>query len=139
MYSRKIKAKDYRGIEKEKVCYFNFTETEVFLMEAGTTESFSESLVRIMGTKNPEEIMATLKNFILDSYGEMDDDNNSFMKTPEIRKKFECSIFFNALFLDMIEHIDTFAPEFINGVLGDLKQIKIPENIPEIPDLSKYK
>ncbi|MBQ0088972.1 MAG: hypothetical protein KBT27_06540 [Prevotellaceae bacterium] len=123
MFADKVKFKDFFGVEKEVTCYFNYDEHEVLKMEAGQTESVTEKLKRIMGSKNKEEIMAAFSEFILGAYGELADDNNTLLKTPEIRRKFECSKAYNAVFMKFMTESDTYPLKFIQATMPDMKQL----------------
>lgn len=123
MYAEKVKFTDFLGVPKEVICYFNYNEQEVLTMEAGQTESVTEHLTRILGSKNKQDIMDTFSDFVLGAYGEMTDDGNVLMKTPEIRQRFKCSAAYNAIFMNFMKNPDTYATKFINSVMPDMKKL----------------
>lgn len=123
MYADKVKFVDFLGVEKEVVCYFNYDEHEILTMEAGQTESVSEHLSNILGSKNKQEIMDTFSEFVLNAYGELTEDGNVLMKTPEIRQRFKCSRAYNAIIMKFMTNPDTYASKFINSVMPDMKKL----------------
>ena len=77
---------------------------------------YSEYLNRIIDAKDRQTLVALFKELLLLSYGEKSDDGRSFMKSPEIAHRFECSGAYNVLFMELATN-DESAAAFANGVV----------------------
>lgn len=124
MFKKTIKYTNFNGEEKERDCYFNLTESECAELEASEDNSLSKKIEIIAkDTEDKGETVRIFKEIILKAYGERSADGESFMKSPEIRNRFECSAAYNTLFMELATDADKMS-EFIKKVIPqvDTKQ-----------------
>lgn len=124
--------KDYNGLERTEDFYFNLSEAELMEMQTGVTGSFSEMIEKIVNAKDGNTIIKWFKEILLKSYGEKSGDGRYFMKSEEIRAKFEASPVYSMLYMELATDTDK-AIEFVNKV--------IPSNLSErvsAADLQKF-
>lgn len=117
MLKKTIKYTNFNGEAKERDCYFNLTESECAELEASEDNSLSKKMeIVAKDTEDKEATVRIFKEIILKAYGERSADGETFMKSPEIRNKFECSAAFNALFMELATDADKMA-DFVNRVI----------------------
>lgn len=108
--------KDFDGNERTGVFYFNLSKAELLEMETTHPGGWGKYLRRIVSAKDQKALTEEFKWLLLQTYGEKSDDGVHFMKSDEIRQRFECHAVFSELFtrfsLDENE-----AQKFINAVL----------------------
>lgn len=109
----------YMNFDDEKVtetCCFNITKSELANMTAGPDGGLKARIEKIVASQNKYEILAMIKEIVLLAYGEKTPDGRSFMKTPEITKRFECSIPYDMIYTSLFSDAKSFA-DFIKGIL----------------------
>lgn len=117
MLKRNVKYTDLDGNEQEDIFYFNITNTELLELEAGEDKvSFSTRLQRIAENKDPAIILREIKSLILLAYGEKSLDGKSFIKSDELRRAFEQTVAFDALFMELTNSAES-TLAFLRGCL----------------------
>jgi hypothetical protein len=114
MLKKTIKYTDYNDVERTEDFYFNFSEAELMEMAAGQNE-FQESVQKMMATTDKTELFTESKKLILMSIGKRTPDGR-FEKSDEIRREFESSAAFSALFVELGSQ-DGAAAIFVNGIM----------------------
>lgn len=105
---------DFLGNKRERTLLFNLTETEVNIMQLGQDGGYAESLEEIAKAKKGKDIINRFHDLVLDAYGEISEDGTEFIKSPELRHKFECSAAFNEFFMKVCTD-EEFASKFVNA------------------------
>lgn len=82
--------------------YFNISEMDIVQMDMYQDDGMENFLRRIASTEDRRKLWDLIKDLILSSYGVRDPDMRGFIKTPEIRQKFEFSNAFNNLMLELM-------------------------------------
>lgn len=77
---------------------------------------------KAVAEKNEEGLYTLFKRIILTAYGERTPDGKNFLKTPEIRAKFESHAAFNALF-------DEFLNDGTGKVIADFMKGALPKEV----------
>lgn len=116
MLKKTITFKDFNGNERTEDFYFNLTEAEVTEMELSVEGGLVEMINRIVAAQDGKQIIATLKDFILRSYGEKSPDGRRFVKSQEIRDKFEQTNAYSKLFMELATDANA-ASAFVNAVV----------------------
>lgn len=122
MLEKKIKYRDFRGIEREDTYYFNLTEEELLNMNYGVPGGMEASLKKIVDQAdiNGAAIMKFVTDYIEKSYGELSEDGKYFLKYDADGKslglKFKQSAAFNALFNELLNSPEA-TSEFVYGVM----------------------
>lgn len=115
MLKREITFTNFNDEEVTETHYFNLTKAELIDMELGTEGGFGEGLKRIISAKNIPAIVAEVKKIVLAAYGEKSADGMRFLKSDEIRRAFEQTAAFDALYSELATNHD-YAAEFIIGI-----------------------
>lgn len=109
---------DFDGKQRTEDLYFNFTKAELVEMRFSVNGGMEKQLQQMLNNQDGNEIVQTIKRFILDSYGEKSLDGKLFVKTPEIRAAFEQTQVFSDLFVELLTDNNK-AANFINGLIPD--------------------
>lgn len=128
MFKHTISYTDYNGTERNETFYFNFSKAELMERELSTTAGIEQKLRMMIATGDNETIVKTFKNLILDSYGIKSEDGKRFIKSKELRDKFEQSEAYSELFIDMLANKDDIQTKFINGVIAGKAVPTMDEN-----------
>lgn len=125
MLKKKVTYEDFNGDTVTETLRFHITEAEAieWEMSEGTGGGLAKHLERMGEEQNGKEIVRILKEFILRSYGELSDDGRHFVKTPEIRQKFESSKAFSDIFVEICQSTDS-VTNFVNGIMPKSKNKK---------------
>lgn len=116
MLKRTVNYEDFNGDQKTKDCYFNFTEAELAELELSVDGGLSVLLEKIIHEQDRRELIGYFKKLVLMAYGEKSADGDYFLKTDEIRAKFESSAVYASLFMEFATDANA-AAEFVNGIL----------------------
>lgn len=120
MLIKPIKYTDYRGVERTEEFVFSFSKRELMEMQVEKDGGLDVYLKKIANAKDPKAIMATLKDIILKSYGEVSDDGKKFKKYAadghRLSDDFEASPAFDELYMEVATN-DVKALEFIKAIL----------------------
>lgn len=147
MLKKTIKFEDLDGNPVTKDYYFHLSKAELVrynmqkmtLLEGGEpdVEAFKADLDRIIHSKSGKVIMDTFEDIVRMSYGERDEDNITFHKSPELSTRFMNTNAYGVLFLELCTNAGA-AGEFINGIIPkglDEEHPLVDRNIafPEVP------
>lgn len=116
MFKKTIKYTDYNGEERKEDFYFNLNKAELLEMQLSMDGGLKAFLEEIIQTKSTPKLVEMFKKIIMMSYGEKSADGKHFMKSDEIRQKFECSEAYSELFMELATDSDS-AAEFVNALL----------------------
>lgn len=128
MLVKKIKFTDFFGNEREAEYYFHMSEAEAFKADLKTTGGLERKLKNMTEKQDVPAFATMLDKIILDSYGHISDDGESFEKDPEATKKFEGSKAYSILFKELVTDGNK-CIEFIKGILPKEMQDRINEAI----------
>ena len=116
MYRYTTTYKDYNDFERTEDFFFNLNKAEIMEMQFTTEGGLEQRLKRIMAANDVPTLVAIFKDLLLRSYGIKSDDGRHFLKSEEIRIKFECSPVYSELFMKLATD-DVEAAKFINQVV----------------------
>jgi len=114
MFSREIEYKDLDGVPSKGKFWFSLNEGEVVQLELRQNGGLTGLIERLIATSDNEKALEEFKRIILMCYGVRDGD--SFIKTPEMRTRFEGHPAFSALYIEFFTKDGALA-EFIAGAL----------------------
>ena len=134
MYKRTMTYKDYDGNERTDDLYFNLSQAEVTEMNMLTPGGLVEKFTTLAKTKDPAEIIKTVKELILKSYGEKSPDGKYFRKSEEISRDFSQTEAFNILFMELATNADA-AAEFANGIMSFVPNYTKEEALKALEDV----
>ena len=128
MLKKTIEYTDFLGNTQKEDFYFNLTKAELTEMQLEVEGGFNNYIDRIVKAKSTPELIKVFKELILKSYGQVSPDGKKFLKSDELRKEFEASAAYDALFMELASN-DKAAAEFIAKIvpagLGEQVQNKI--------------
>lgn len=136
MLKKTVTYTDLNGNPQTDVCYFNMNKAELGRMQVKMDGKYIDHLKGLIEKKRIEALYDFFYNLVLDSYGEKSDDGLRFMKDPETRWKFECSVAFSEILIDVIGDKDKMS-DFVKGILppdmltsaGDIDAAAIPADV----------
>ena len=117
MLVKPITYTDYNGVERTETFYFNLSQAELIDMQlGGKDELYSKKLQKMIDNHDAAAIVATIKEFVLKSYGEKTDDGKRFIKSPEISEAFMQTEAYSQLITELLSD-DAKSSEFILGIM----------------------
>ena len=117
MLAKPITYTDYNGVERTETFYFNLSQAELIDMQLGGKDGlYSNKLQQMIDNHDAAAIVATIKEFVLKSYGEKTDDGKRFVKSPEISEAFMQTEAYSQLITELLSD-DAKSSEFILGIM----------------------
>lgn len=117
MLTKTITYTDYNGVERTETFYFNLSQAELIDMQLGGKDGlYSNKLQKMIDNHDAAAIVATIKEFVLKSYGEKTDDGKRFIKSPEISEAFMQTEAYSQLITELLSD-DAKSSEFILGIM----------------------
>lgn len=134
MIIKKIKYKDFRGVDREDDFYFNMSKAEVIKwMTTNGNYTLDKVLEKLIKTENVRDLVDEFDYLIVNSYGEVSLDGITFNKSEEIKNKFIYSNAYSELFMELVSDAKK-AAEFFNGIMPDDLVAAIQKAVSENPD-----
>ena len=118
MLTKTITYEDYNGNKKTKNFYFHLTKTELAKMELMEHGGIRAKIKKMIESDDSREIYNYFEDFVLSCYGEKSADGEEFLKSPEIRQRFQCHPAYDKLMMEFIEGGDKAMADFINAVVS---------------------
>ena len=117
MLAKPITYTDYNGVERTETFYFNLSQAELIDMQLGGKDGlYSNKLQKMIDNHDAAAIVGTIKEFVLQSYGEKTDDGKRFIKSPEISEAFMQTEAYSQLITELLSD-DAKSSEFILGIM----------------------
>ena len=117
MLTKAITYTDFNGEKKTKNFYFHLSEFELTKMQYQQDGGIKNYLKKIIESEDNKEIFRFFEEFVLACYGEKSADGEEFLKSDEIRNRFQCHPAYDVLMLQIIEGGDKAMADFINAVV----------------------
>lgn len=132
MYKKNVKYVDYNGNSRDEDFYFNLTEAEVMEMEMSTTGGLAEHIQRIVAAQDAPSIIAIFKKLVLDAYGVKSPDGRQFIKNESLKREFEQTPAYSAIFMELAQDADA-AAKFVNNIVpADVAKKANAKSIPQV-------
>lgn len=137
MFKKTVEYTDFNGETVSEDLYFHLSEVELIEMELSVDGGLSAKLEKMITTANSREIVAYVKELILDSYGERSEDGKRFIKNDEVREAFAQSQAFSTILFELLQGEDA-ASKFVNALLppdvvAKLKSVQESGNVQKAP------
>ena len=116
MFKKTVQYTNFLNEEVEEDLYFHFSETELIEMQFSVEGGLSEKLDKIMSDANGKEIIAFVKNLILDAYGVRSEDGRRFIKDPALTQEFAQTPAFSSVFFELLNGEEA-AATFVNALI----------------------
>jgi len=117
MLTKTITYEDYNGNKKTKNFYFHLTKTEIAKMQLVENGGLRAKIKKMVESEDNREIYSYFEDFVLSCYGEKSADGEEFLKSPEIRQRFQCHPAYDKLMMEFIDGGDKAMADFINAVV----------------------
>lgn len=123
MLMKTVTYENFNGEKKQRNCYFHLSKTEIARMQATYEGGIAGYLQRMIDSNNTKELFKFFEDFVLACYGEKSSDGEEFLKSEEIRYKFQCHPAYDVLMMEFIDGGDQAMAAFINSIIPkDLQQ-----------------
>lgn len=114
-----VKYTDLDGVEREEVCCFNISKSELIKMRFSVDGGMDVMLDKIIKSNDSTTMMRVFDQIFMAAYGEKSDDGKRFMKNDTIRENFANSVAYDIIFTDLISDEKKMA-DFVNSILPEL-------------------
>ena len=130
MLTKTITYNDYNGVERTEDYLFNLSKAELMEMELSIAGGLSETIDKIIKTKDTPALVKIFKKLLLNSYGVKSPDGKRFIKTDELREEFAQTEAYSQLFMELATNAEA-AAAFVNGIIPADLANEAAKNIPE--------
>ena len=130
MLTKTITYNDYNGVERTEDYLFNLSKAELMEMELSIAGGLSETIDKIIKTKDTPALVKIFKELLLNSYGVKSPDGKRFIKTDELREEFAHTEAYSKLFMELATNAEA-AAAFVNGIIPADLANEAAKNIPE--------
>lgn len=115
MLKQSITYENYDGEQVTEICYFHYSRAEIAEKELDPVNSLSARFRKVINEKEPKQVMAFVKDLILDSYGQRTP-NGGFLKNQQLRDEFAASEAYSELILSLVQDGEKLG-KFFEGVM----------------------
>lgn len=117
MLVKKIKYKDYNGIEREEDFYFNLNKAEIFNLQFGRVKGGLDTYIKKMiEAEDVPSLINLFEDLVLSAYGEKSEDGKRFIKNDMLREEFKQTEAYSELIMELVQD-DKVASDFINALV----------------------
>lgn len=130
MFRKVVTYTNYVGAQKSKELFFDLSLDEVVKLKfnlGDASKDIGSAIVDMAMNPTGDKVLSLLEQILLASYGEIQDDGDTFMKTPEIVDRFKHSSAYRALYNELLDN----NAEFIQFILQVLPK-KLKDQMPNV-------
>ena len=135
MLKKTFKFVDYNGNPRTEDHYFNLTQAEVTELELSVDGGLTAMINRVVQAQNGRQIIDTMKDIILKSYGVKSPDGRRFIKNQEVRDAFVQTEAYSQLFMELATNAQA-ASDFVAGIIPAQADAEPSAETPALPDSS---
>ena len=135
MLKKTFKFVDYNGNPRTEDHYFNLTQAEVTELELSVDGGLTAMINRVVQAQNGRQIIDTMKDIILKSYGVKSPDGRRFIKNQEVRDAFVQTEAYSQLFMELATNAQA-ASDFVTGIIPAKTDEEPSAETPALPDSS---
>ena len=132
MLKKTFKFVDYNGNPRTEDHYFNLTQAEVTELELSVDGGLTAMIKRVVEAQNGGQIIKTMKDLILKSYGVKSPDGRQFIKNQEVRDAFVQTEAYSQLFMELATDAKA-ASDFFAGVIPAKADVEPNSETPALP------
>ena len=136
MIKKTFKFVDYNGNHRTEDHYFNLTQAEVAELELSVDGGLTAMIKRLVEAQNGGQIIKTMKDLILKSYGVKSPDGRQFIKNQEVRDAFVQTEAYSQLFMELATNAQA-ASDFVAGIIPAKTDAEPSAEAPALPDGSE--
>ena len=127
MVKETITYHDLDGNEITKDFHFNLYPSELAELSVSKKGGLPEYIKKISAAEDLAELIALFKDILLRAYGERGEDNQSFVKSPELSRAFSQTEAYSILFMKLATD-EKAAAKFINALAPAMPQDNLPKD-----------
>ena len=119
MIKKTIRFENLDGEFVEREYYFNLNKAEILKLQLSEKGGLDKKLKKIADSNSYGELLDFIRELVLLSYGEKDEDGIKFVKSKNgvrLADEFEQTEAFSELIMELTQNIDEFNA-FINGII----------------------
>ena len=135
MLKKTFKFVDYNGNPRTEDHYFNLTQAEVTELELSVDGGLTAMINRVVQAQNGRQIIDTMKDIILKSYGVKSPDGRRFIKNQEVRDAFVQTEAYSKLFMELATNAQA-ASDFVACIIPAKTDEEPSAETPALPDSS---
>lgn len=135
MIKKTFKFVDYNGNPRTEDHYFHLTQAEVAELELSVDGGLTAMIKRLVEAQNGRQIISTMKDLILKSYGVKSPDGRQFIKNQEVRDAFVQTEAYSQLFMELATDAKA-ASDFFAGVIPAKEDVGGNTETPALPGSS---
>ena len=132
MLKRTFKFVDYNGNPRTEDHYFNLTQAEVTELELSVDGGLTAMINRVVQAQYGRQIIDTMKDIILKSYGVKSPDGRRFIKNQEVRDAFAQTEAYSQLFMELATNAKA-ASDFVAGIIPAKEDVASDAETPALP------
>lgn len=132
MLKKTFKFVDYNGNPRTEDHYFHLTQAEVTELELSVDGGLTAMINRVVQAQNGRQIIDTMKDIILKSYGVKSPDGRRFIKNQEVRDAFVQTEAYSQLFMELATNAEA-ASDFVAGIIPAKEDAESDAETPAIP------
>ena len=132
MLKKTFKFVDYNGNPRTEDHYFNLTQAEVTELELSVDGGLTAMINRVVQAQNGRQIIDTMKDIILKSYGMKSPDGRQFIKNQEVRDAFAQTEAYSQLFMELATNAKA-ASDFVAGIIPAKEDVASDAETPALP------
>lgn len=136
MLKKTFKFVDYNGNPRTEDHYFNLTQAEVTELELSVDGGLTAMINRVVQAQNGRQIIDTMKDIILKSYGVKSPDGRRFIKNQEVRDAFVQTEVYSQLFMELATNAKA-ASDFVAGIIPAQADAEPNAETPALPGSSE--
>lgn len=136
MLKKTFKFVDYNGNHRTEDHYFNLTQAEVTELELSVDGGLTAMINRVVQAQNGRQIIDTMKDIILKSYGVKSPDGRRFIKNQEVRDAFIQTEAYSQLFMELATNAKA-ASDFVAGIIPAQADAEPNAETPALPGSSE--
>ena len=135
MLKKTFKFVDYNGNPRTEDHYFNLTQAEGTELGLSVDGGLTAMINRVVQAQNGRQIIDTMKDIILKSYGVKSPDGRRFIKNQEVRDAFVQTEAYSQLFMELATNAQA-ASDFVAGIIPAKTDEEPSAETPALPDSS---
>lgn len=116
MHAHTVTYTDFNEEERTETFYFNLTEDEIIMLQAGSENGLDEDLLEMIRNNNVKGVLQFFKDLVHQSYGIKSVDGRYHVKTEEELLKFKSSAAYSGIILDLWKEEGQRGVEFFNAL-----------------------
>lgn len=132
MLKKTFKFVDYNGNPRTEDHYFNLTQAEVTELELSVDGGLTAMINRVVQAQNGRQIIDTMKDIILKSYGVKSPDGRRFIKNQEVRDAFAQTEAYSQLFMELATNAKA-ASDFVAAIIPAKEDVASDAETPALP------